>query len=182
MNERAAGAEWIDAGLRALREDGLEAVRVERLAKALGKTKGSFYWHFADRPALLTALAEAWRARATGAVIDEVEAGGGDAADKLRRLFAITLAADGRLERAMRDWAARDAGVAAIVAAVDARRHGYVADRLVEAGVAPATAQWRSRFLYLAIIGRFAAAPAPMSAEEARAMIAAIAPLLGGER
>jgi AcrR family transcriptional regulator len=39
-------------------------------------TKGSFYWHFEDRRALLEAMLEAWRARATNAIIDEVEAKG----------------------------------------------------------------------------------------------------------
>ena len=47
---------WIAAAFDALAEGGIDAVRVEPLAKALGITKGSFYWHFADRRALLDAM------------------------------------------------------------------------------------------------------------------------------
>ncbi|MGB9368496.1 MAG: helix-turn-helix domain-containing protein, partial [Xanthobacteraceae bacterium] len=54
-----AGA-WIAAGFDALADGGIDAVRVEPLAKALGITKGSFYWHFADRRALLDAMLESW--------------------------------------------------------------------------------------------------------------------------
>lgn len=178
MTDAAPGREWIDAGLRALRRDGIDAVRIERLASALGKTKGSFYWHFADRPALLAALIAAWRARATHAVVEEVEAAGGDAAAKLARLMTITLTADGRLERAMRDWAGRDGAAAAALAEVDARRVGYVAERLAETGLPPETARLRARFLYFALIGRFAAAPAPMGRDEAGEMVRAIGGML----
>lgn len=159
-----AGKEWIDAGLRALREHGVEAVRVERLATAIGKTKGSFYWHFADRRALLDAILNAWRARATQAVIVEVEAQGGDARRRLATLLEIVFEADGRLERAMRDWSRGDAAVARAIAAVDRRRLRYVADALEQAGLPRAVARWRARFAYQALIGRFVMAPAPRRA------------------
>lgn len=64
-------------------------MRVERLAATLHVTKGSFYWHFKDRRSLLEALLETWRTRATNAIIDEVEAKGGDAVAKLRALSTI---------------------------------------------------------------------------------------------
>src|SRR5437763_15488297 len=51
---------WIAAAFDALAEGGIDAVRVEPLAKALDITKGSFYWHFADRHALLDAMLAAW--------------------------------------------------------------------------------------------------------------------------
>ena len=54
-----AGA-WTDAALEALAGGGIAAVRVEPLAKTLGVTKGSFYWHFADRRALLDAMLARW--------------------------------------------------------------------------------------------------------------------------
>ncbi len=39
-------------------------MRVERLARDLGVTKGSFYWHFTDRSELLEALIAEWEAEA----------------------------------------------------------------------------------------------------------------------
>src|SRR6478609_8396593 len=57
---RLDAAAWISAAFDALAEGGIGAVRVESLAKALDITKGSFYWHFADRRALLDAMLTAW--------------------------------------------------------------------------------------------------------------------------
>ena len=51
---------WIGAAFDALADGGIDAVRVEPLAKALDITKGSFYWHFADRRALLDAMLGSW--------------------------------------------------------------------------------------------------------------------------
>ena len=47
--------DWVDAALRALTVGGLASLSVERLATELGATKGSFYWHFKDRAALIEA-------------------------------------------------------------------------------------------------------------------------------
>src|SRR5262245_7462490 len=53
-------ADWLRAARLALRRRGPDAVRVEPLARALGVTKGSFYWHFRDRSDLLEALLKEW--------------------------------------------------------------------------------------------------------------------------
>lgn len=155
MNSRLVPNDWIDEGLRLLREAGVEAVRVEPLAKRMGVTKGSFYWHFADRPALLAALRQAWRERATEGVAARVEAAGGTARDRLERLFRLTAAADGRLERAMRAWAAHDPDARAVVAGVDERRIAYLVAQFVEIGCGPQVALSRARFCYLALIGQY---------------------------
>ncbi len=58
---RIDGNAWIQAALSILAERGISGVRVETLAKQLGVTKGSFYWHFKDRDALFDALLDSWR-------------------------------------------------------------------------------------------------------------------------
>jgi AcrR family transcriptional regulator len=153
--ERLGEDAWVRAGLRALAREGIDAVRVERLAQDLKVTKGSFYWHFKNRAALLARLLDAWRRAATGAVIDEVEAQGGDAAAKLRTLFTIVFSADGRLDRAVRAWAAQDAVAAAAVAGIDRRRLAYVAAQLHATGLSKAESKARARFAYFALIGQF---------------------------
>src|SRR4051812_27899721 len=109
VNTRTPRNRWIDEGLRALAAGGPEAVRVESLAQALGVTKGGFYWHFEGRPPLLGEMLAEWERLVIDQVIDYVEAGGGDAREKLRRLFA--LAAGNiellKVEAAIRDWARR---------------------------------------------------------------------------
>ncbi|HLZ66647.1 MAG TPA: TetR family transcriptional regulator [Aliidongia sp.] len=151
--------DWLTAALGALARDGVATLRVEPLAKRLGVTKGSFYWHFADRAALLAAVLEEWERRATDAVIVEVEAAGGDAAAKLAGLFQITAAADGRLERAVRAWAASDAAAAAVQGRVDARRHAYLDAQFAALGFPADEAAARARIAYQAVVGRFALAP-----------------------
>lgn len=64
--------DWAEAALNAIGERGVEGVAVEPLARALGVTKGSFYWHFPNRDALLTAALQRWEARETDEVLARV--------------------------------------------------------------------------------------------------------------
>ena len=52
--------DWLRQARLALLRGGVEAVRVEKLARALGVTKGSFYWHFTGRTELLESLLREW--------------------------------------------------------------------------------------------------------------------------
>ena len=155
MDGKLGRQEWIDAGLRTMAAHGVEAVRVERLAEALGVTKGSFYWHFKDRPALLAALLETWKARTVNDIIAEVEAKGGDPATRLRTLSTIAARQDGRLDIAIRIWARQDAKARAALEQVDRRRLAYLDGLFVALGFSPAEASARSRLVYHALIGQF---------------------------
>jgi AcrR family transcriptional regulator len=119
---------WIDAGLRALSAGGPDAVRVERLARSLGVTKGGFYWHFDDRGGLLDAMLDTWERTVIDDVIDRVERDGGDARAKLQRLFDLAAARRDyvEVELAVRDWARRDKTAARRLRRVDNRRMGYL--------------------------------------------------------
>lgn len=152
---RLGQQEWIDAGLGALARDGIDAVRIERLAPVLNVTKGSFYWHFKDRNALLEALLEAWQSRATTAIIDAVEAKGGDARTKLANLFTIVSLIDGPLDRAIRSWAMQDGTATTALQEVDRRRLDYLVILFVDVGFSAAEALARARLLYHALIGQF---------------------------
>jgi AcrR family transcriptional regulator len=156
MTERLGRQDWVVAGLRALAKDGIDGVRVERLASALSVTKGSFYWHFKDRGELLAAVLEAWKARATGDVIVQVNAAGGGARERLHRLLLIVFAADGRLEQQMRAWASHDGAARAAQDEIDRLRVGYVAALFRDLGFTKAEAQARAHFAYQALIGHFA--------------------------
>jgi AcrR family transcriptional regulator len=149
---RTPRGSWIDEGLRALATGGPDAVRVEPLAQALGVTKGGFYWHFADRGALLAEMLDRWEHVMVDEVIDRVEAGGGDAATRLRRLFGLGASVDELLaiELAIRDWARRDDDVAARVRRVDNRRMGYLRGLFGELYDDPADVERRC-FVVLAI-------------------------------
>src|SRR5215475_9389836 len=52
--------DWIRIGFSQLAREGIESVRIEVLARELGVSKGSFYWHFRDRDELLMQMLEQW--------------------------------------------------------------------------------------------------------------------------
>jgi AcrR family transcriptional regulator len=118
---------WIEEGLRALAAGGPNAVRIEPLAQALGVTRGGFYWHFADRHALLDEMLDTWERASTDQVIERVEREGGDARAKLRRAGSLTFS-DWLLpiDLAVRDWSRREQAVAERLRRVDNRRMDYL--------------------------------------------------------
>ena len=158
MSKRLGKDAWVVAALKALAENGVEAVRVERLAEALGVTKGSFYWHFADRQALLKAVLEAWKARATADIIAQVEAKGSDTRARLHALMVTVFSSDGRLDRQVRAWAANDGNARAAQDEIDRKRTGYLEGLFTDLGFGSAEARARARFAYHALIGQFALA------------------------
>ena len=125
---RTPRTSWIQEGLRALGVGGPDAVRVEKLAQELGVTKGGFYWHFEDRPALLEEMLDAWERLVVDEVIERVDSGGWDARAKLRRLSGLAGSSRDlmKIELAVRDWARRDKAVAKRLRRVDNRRMEYM--------------------------------------------------------
>jgi AcrR family transcriptional regulator len=127
---RTPRSAWIDEGLRALAAGGPDAVRIEPLARALGVTKGGFYWHFDDRRALLDEMLDAWERVMIDEAIERVESEGGDARARLRRLFALASSSGIRellrVDLAIRDWSRRDKTVATRLRRVDNRRMDYM--------------------------------------------------------
>lgn len=119
---------WVDEGLRALAAGGPDAVRIEVLARALGVTKGGFYWHFDDRGALLEEMLDTWERVLVDDVIERVERESGDARAKLLRLFRLAVSTDDlvRIDLAVRDWARREPAVADRLRRADNRRMEYM--------------------------------------------------------
>ncbi len=166
MNEQLSINAWADAGLKSLAADGFAALKADRLAKALGVSRGSFYWHFRDVSAFHRAVLARWRETASENVIEGLErhADAGEAlADLLRRAFREPP----KLEAAIRAWASHVAAVRVAFAVVDRRRTAYIRDLLIRAGAAPDLAEARARLLYWAYVG-FATSldPPPREARE----------------
>lgn len=86
---RLSSADWETAALDLLAEQGVAAVAVEPLARRLGVTKGSFYWHFPSREALLKAALERWEKQDEEMVFDPLQEIA-DPAERLRELFVRT--------------------------------------------------------------------------------------------
>ena len=153
---------WVDVAYRAFEDGGVDAVRVDRLTKSLGVTRGSFYWHFKDRAALLHAVLERWDASQTEGTIEANERAGGAAAERLLRLLRTCASDDGRFEMGVRAWAQQDRGARAVVARIDRRRIAYMTNLAVGAGVEEQLAEARARVAYLAWLGSYMdAVPSP---------------------
>jgi AcrR family transcriptional regulator len=123
--------DWTHAALTILSRNGIEAVRVERLAKMLGVTKGSFYWHFKDRPALLDEMLRSWRQRATLGIIDRLERSNVPPAERLRELLKLLrhtprASRGANIEAAIRLWGHSDPRVASVVREIDRLRLGHI--------------------------------------------------------
>lgn len=133
-------------------------MRVEPLAKDLGVSKGSFYWHFSDRAALLDAVVDTWERRGTLAIIEAVERGSETPAERLWTLFERTFGTDADVdafETAVRAWATRDPHAQAVTHRVDRQRLTFVSNLLHAAGIPKAEAKRRADLLYCTLIGEF---------------------------
>lgn len=146
--------DWITAALGAIAEGGLAAVGVEPLAVRLGTTKGSFYWHFENRDALLDAAIRRWEKETTTDVVAEVTAANDAPASQFRRLVAAVI------ERAEQDRvgpallaSATYPAVAPALERVTAARLSLIATVLRRLGFPPAEARRRALLAYSAYLG-----------------------------
>jgi AcrR family transcriptional regulator len=146
-------AAWVSGAMQVLTERGIDGVRVEILAKKLGVTKGSFYWHFADRGALLTEMLQTWRKRATLGIIERLESTREPAATRLRRLLRLQFDTHNaeigaEIELAIRMWARHDEQAAKALREVDDLRLRYIAKLLEELGASKKHATARAMLIY----------------------------------
>ncbi|GAB3729480.1 TetR/AcrR family transcriptional regulator [Nocardiopsis nanhaiensis] len=153
---RLTSRDWARAALAAISEGGLSAVAVEPIAARLCATKGSFYWHFANRDALIAAALDLWEREHTEAVVARVEAEP-DARAKLRRLFTdVTVGAartaENRIEVALLATAAHPL-VAPTISRITERRIAYVAALYEELGVTPGRARSQALLAFTAWLG-----------------------------
>ncbi|MCK1388369.1 TetR/AcrR family transcriptional regulator [Bradyrhizobium sp. 21] len=160
MTEQLSADDWIQEGLKALAKSGFTALKADPLAKAMGVSRGSFYWHFADLGAFHAALLKRWREIAAEQIIADVEA----ASDEpLKALLRRTFGARLDLERAVRNWAAFDAAAQTAVRAIDRRRLDYIEGLLEKRGLDTAAARARAQILYWTFLG-FALSSPPVPA------------------
>ena len=154
--KRLTARDWTSAALVALARGGISAVAVEPIAASLGTTKGSFYWHFANRDALLEAALLEWERTETDDVIALVETEP-DTLRRLRKLLAVALGAGierpaSPVELALQPTADHPL-VAPVLARITARRLDYLAGMFRELGFPPGEARQRSLLAYTAYLG-----------------------------
>jgi AcrR family transcriptional regulator len=152
-SRRLTRADWASAALTAIAETGLAGVAVEPLARRLGTTKGSFYWHFDNREALVAAALELWEHEHTEVIILLVEQEA-DPLERLRLLLttAIQLAQEDVIDAAVLANASHPL-LAPVLSRVTDRRVGYLAQLFRMLGFPPAQARDRGLLAYTAYLG-----------------------------
>lgn len=139
--------DWIEAATQLLVKKSIEAVRVEPLAKLLGVSRGSFYWHFKSRQELLEAILANWRERQTRRIVERIRDDRlltpEEQITKLRmRPHATKASKDASaLELAIRAWARRDRFARQAVNAVDNERVSFSEELFLDAGASKADAR-----------------------------------------
>jgi AcrR family transcriptional regulator len=151
--------DWVLAGLRALVRGGIGAVKVEALARDIGATKGSFYWHFKDLAALHQVMLDLWEEVATRRVTATVQASGLDPTGQLMLLVDMVSVRPGEavggveIEPALRDWGRHDPLARVVVERVDRQRVQDLAGFLLAAGVRDGELLPKAQLIYAAVIG-----------------------------
>lgn len=155
MAQRLSKEDWLRAAFVALTETGPKALKAEPLARRLGSTKGSFYWHFEDVPSFHDALMAEWQARAYAEIVALVEEQD-TPVRKLRQLASIAGAGTPDayggmgLEPAIRAWARENPAVSEALQQVDKNRMNYVQGLFDAIGL---TNPELTRVLYAAFVG-----------------------------
>src|ERR1700710_3169072 len=167
MADQLSAEDWIDQGIKALIKSGFTALKAEPLAKAIGVSRGSFYWHFKDIGAFHAAILARWREVAAEQIIANVEAASKQESP-LPVLLRRTFGGKPVLEAAVRSWALHDPVARTALQALDRRRLDYVASLFERSGLSPDIARARAQIFYWAFLG-FALAdkPLPRARQEA---------------
>lgn len=151
VTPRRTAADWVEAAYARFHTEGIPGIRVEAVARDLGSTKGSFYWHFADRAALVTAVMERWEQDETESFIVVADRAP-DPRTRLEVLFAAVARRRAPGEQRLYSDAVEQ-GVGDVVKRVTDRRVSYVAAALVELGVAPDEARRRGLTAVAFVLG-----------------------------
>lgn len=148
-----SATDWAHEALTVIGESGLAAVAVEALAKRLGATKGSFYWHYPNRRALVEAALAIWEREHTEAVIDSISTHR-DPAAQLRALLVLVVgySRNDKIEVALLA-SARDPLVSGVIDRVTKRRIDHVAHLYQEMGLESDRARRRATLAVSVYLG-----------------------------
>jgi len=150
---RLSAVDWAHAALDVIAEEGVAAVAVEPLARRLGVTKGSFYWHFPSREALLAAALDQWEAMEQETVFGKLDAFP-EPRERLRNLFQL-VAHELKPHRIYSELlkALDHPVVQPVLSRVSQRRMDYLAASFRQVGMPRLEAINRARLTYAAYVG-----------------------------
>jgi AcrR family transcriptional regulator len=150
--------DWIHAAQSVLIKSGVDAVRVDTVAKQLKITRGSFYHHFGSRDELLQGILNNWRARATEDVIMSLRNTQGSPESQLTRLLELPYHGHAAQEAAaielgIRAWARSDLQARQAIDEVDKHRLSYIEGLLQQLDLEQSEARDRAHLIYTYQLG-----------------------------
>ena len=146
-------ADWERAALDLIAEKGLAGLGVEPLARRLGITKGSFYWHFPTRDQLLEQALDRWERQDTESLARSLDSAQ-PAAERLAE-FVLRTSRQNRSHEihAALCAASDDPRVRPVLERVTQRRLDYLAKAFRELGLDAEAARHRARLTYTSYVG-----------------------------
>jgi AcrR family transcriptional regulator len=162
-SKRLSREDWIAAAQKELVNSGIEAVKIDLIAKKLGVTRGGFYWHFTDRADLLRRLLRHWEDVNTEPLIKAIAEAGArglkeDFDSTVGRLLMEETEFSPKFDSAVRNWAQADQLVLETVLNVDERRISAFQAMFEKYGFKGDVALVRARIIYFHQIGYYALA------------------------
>lgn len=157
--ERLTRDDWISAARKSLIKGGVASIKVENLARQIGVTRGSFYWHFRDRNDLLRSLLQAWKQANTDPFRRVMHLHAGKPVYQLAEFFCIWLRPsefDPDYDSAVRDWARVSTAAAQLVRQVDEARLDLLRALFQGLGFPKLEADIRARVMYYHQVGYYA--------------------------
>lgn len=149
LHARISREDWLQHALDTLRREGIQGVRIEKLARELGVTKGGFYGHFRDLDELKANLLEFWSNEYTNIATRHagLEEDDDPVAALLQLIEMVRERHLARYELAMRSWADHDEDVAAVVRKIHAERIRFLRRLFQRIGFTGAERNMRARLL-----------------------------------
>ena len=150
--------DWLVKALDIFVQEGIDAVRITRLAEELKVTRGSFYWHFSNREDLIDALVEYWEHRNTNAIVEAVSTAK-SLVEGIFNFFETCLnpeSFDPRLDLAIREWARRSDEIRQLLDVEDETRITALSEFFQRFEYTMPEAFIRARVIYYAQIGFYA--------------------------
>jgi AcrR family transcriptional regulator len=146
--------DWIRGALELLSTAGVEKVKIVPLAKQLGVTSGSFYWHFTNRRQLHDALLEFWEREMTDKAIEQAKHFAGPPKDRILLLMEQVMATGmARYDLAIWHWAQTDAAAKIVFQRTLDKRFAFAAWMFRQVGFSKVQAETRGRMMVVYMMG-----------------------------
>ncbi len=154
---RSSREDWLRMALTILRESGVDGIKITVIARRMGLTSGSFYWHFKNVQDLLDAVLDYWENHLTHHITEDALAFDGAPQDRILNLMCQVIEEDAALpDSAISVWAKSDANAQVVFDRTIRARFDFAGWMFQQAGFDPSEATIRGRLMVTSLLGETA--------------------------